>query len=109
MKYFVFLAVLAVLALAPPAAAAKTDQERLARALEKRLSVIDKPGKGLCACMSDAIGPALKRVGVLTRVSMGQADTRNVGVQCLIPTFDANGARKPGQPSACTDWVPLPK
>ena len=93
----------------PPAVAGKTDQEKLLRAVGKLLSSTDKPGKGLCACMSDtAMGPELKRVGVISRSIFG-ANPSYVTVSCRMPAYDANGDRLPGMPSSCDTWVPLVK
>jgi hypothetical protein len=88
------------------AAWAMTDQGQLLKATERLLSSLDKPGKGLRACMSDAMGPAVKRVGGITASNL-MASPANVAVRCVIGEYDSNGARLPGPPVACSTWVPL--
>jgi hypothetical protein len=108
------LALIPVVALAvssvPPAAGAdKTDRDRLAQRVDKLLSSIDKPRKGLCACMSDAFPFSPKRVGVLTSGSLFLSGSTYVSVACMLPAYDSNGDLEPGMPDFCATWVPLGK
>jgi hypothetical protein len=89
--------------------AAPTDQQNVEKTVDKYLSTLEAPKKGLCVCMSDSFTFSRKRVGVVTRAQQADASGNHVVVNCVIPSFDANGARIPEVPLTCGNWVPLSK
>ena len=92
------------------ASAAATDQETLEKTVDKYLSSLDGPKKGLCICISDsAFVQGRKRVGVIERATQADASGNHVVVNCHIPGYDADGARIAQVPVTCADWVPLSK
>lgn len=108
---------LAVAALAASAlgsatvAAGTTAQERMLKAVGKFVSrSADKPTKGLCVCMSDAI-PSLgaKRVGLLQTGQGTKDGDWYIMVVCTLPRFDDSGERILGPSVSCGDWLPLAK